>query len=331
MVLAYQDDGQDLSISDVPVRPTKDELLEAQSTDDFCKTVLSLQSRNLDTHFFEGNDGVLRRQNPTDPEMVQIVVPDTLRPRVLDLAHHTIFAGHPGQTRMHRHIRETYYWPQMAADIYKNIPNCTTCANKRVKLRKRTHPLRIFPATRPLESMAIDILGPLTKTKKGHRFLLVMADRFSKSTHVVPLRRIEAYTVAVAFVEAWVLKYWPPKTLISDNGNQFAAKFLHAVCSLLGISNVFAPTYHPQRNSQVERYNRMILAMLRNYVNEHQNDWDRYATAITYSYNCHMQRSTKKTPFNLVLSRPPPEFSRHHSVKLRAPPTTEQKNDYARS
>ena len=63
-------------------------------------------------------------------------------------------------------------------------------------------PLRIFPATRPLESLAIDILGPLSKTTKCHRFLLVISDRFSKLTQVVPLRNIGAYTVAVAFVEA---------------------------------------------------------------------------------------------------------------------------------
>ena len=149
MALSYQDDGRAPSIADVPVRLKKDELLEAQSTDDFCQTVLFRQSQNLDTHFFEGNDGLLRRQHPTDSEIVQIVLPDTLRLHVLDLAHHTILAGQPGKTRMHRHIRETYYWPQMAADIYKTIRNCTNCAKNLVKLQKRTHPLRIFPATRP--------------------------------------------------------------------------------------------------------------------------------------------------------------------------------------
>ena len=131
----------------------------------------------------------------------------------------------------------------MAADIYKTIRNCTTCVKNRVNLRKRTHLLRIFPAARPL---AIDILGSLTKTKKDHRFLLVMLDRFSELTHVVSLRRIDVYTAAVAFAEAWGFKYGSPKTLISDNGKQFAAKFFRAVCSLLGISNTFTSTYHPQ-------------------------------------------------------------------------------------
>ena len=78
MALAYQDDGRVPSIADVPLRLKKDNLLEAQSAGDFCQTVLSRQSRNLDTHFFEGNDVLLRRQHPTESEFVQIVLPDTL-------------------------------------------------------------------------------------------------------------------------------------------------------------------------------------------------------------------------------------------------------------
>ena len=68
-------------------------------------------------------------------------------------------------------------------------------------------------------------------------------------------------------------------------------------------------TYYPQTSGQVERYNRNILFMLRNYVNERRNDWDRYTTALMYAYNCHVHRSTDKIPLNLVLSRPPLEFS----------------------
>ena len=71
-----QDDGRDSSIADVPVRLTKDELLEAQSTDDFCLIFLSRKSRSLDRHFFEGNGGLLRRNHPNDPEIFQIVLRD---------------------------------------------------------------------------------------------------------------------------------------------------------------------------------------------------------------------------------------------------------------
>ena len=49
--------------------------------------------------------------------------------------------------------------------------------------------------------------------------------------------------------------------------------------------------------------------MLRNYVGEHQDDWDLYVGPLTYAYNSHVHRTTRTTPFELVLSRPPPEFS----------------------
>ena len=182
---------------------------------------------------------------------------------------------------MYHHVRSTYSSPQMVADIYRTVRTCNACTKNRVKLRKRTHPLRLFPAQCPPESLSIDILGPPTKTKKGRRFLLLITDRFMKRTQVIPLRRIDACTVTVAFVEARIFKDGPPKTLISDNGKQFAAKFFQAVCSLLGLFNIFTSTYHQQTNGQVERRNRTILAMLRNYFNEHQDDWDRYATAFT--------------------------------------------------
>ena len=68
--------------------------------------------------------------------------------------------------------------------------------------------------------------------------------------------------------------------------------------------------------------------MIRNYVNEHQDEWDLYATSFTYAYNNHVRRSTGTTPFSLV--RPPPEFSLYHTVRSRTRPTQEQRNDYVR-
>ena len=161
--------------------------------------MLTSQSRKTDSAFYEGEYGLLRRGHFKINDIDQIVLPETLRPRVLDLAHYSELAGHPGQTRIYHHVRLTYYWPQMAANIYRTGRTCHTCAKNRVKVRKRTHRLRLFPAQRPLESFSIDILGPLTKMKKGHRFLLVITDRFTKRTQFIPLRRIDAYVVAGRF------------------------------------------------------------------------------------------------------------------------------------
>ena len=310
----FNEGTSSVQVADAPLPVTRAEVLEEQQADDFCQTVLTRQSEVKDSKFFEDGMGLLRRKNPHHHDFPQIVVPATLRARILSLAHNHKLAGHPGQTRMYYTLRQRFYWPHMAADIQATVRNCHSCAKNRIRLRKRTNPMQLFPATVPLRDVSIDILGPLKRTKHNFRWLLVIADRFTKLTQVVPLKKITALTVSVAFVEHWVYKYGPPKLLLSDNGGQFASKFFQRVCGYLGLANVFTSTYHPQTNGQVERYNRTILAMLRNYVNEHQDDWDTYVTALTYAYNTSVHRSTGTTPFDLVLSHPPPPFTIHQDI-----------------
>lgn len=48
--------------------------------------------------------------------------------------------------------------------------------------------------------------------------------------------------------------------------------------------------------------------MLRNYVNEHMDDWDVYASTLTYEYN-QIYKSAKIKPFKPVLSRPQTDFT----------------------
>jgi hypothetical protein len=77
--------------------------------------------------------------------------------------------------------------------------------------------------------------------------------------------------------------------------------------------------YHLQTNGQVERYNRSIVNALRCYVSEHQNDWDEFTSAITFSYNCKLHSSIGLAPFELALSRLPPPFLwkfRKHSPRV---------------
>ena len=169
--------------------------------------------------------------------------------------------------------------------------------------------MRLFPSLQPFEQVALDLLGPLPKTPRGNQHILVMSCRFSKLTQIVPLRSATANTVASAFFVHWVTKYGPPKQTLTDNGPQFAAKFMMATSQALGVKNIFMSAYHPQANGQVERYNRTLAAMLRCYVDENPKDWDLYADAVTYAYNCSVHRSTGTTPFNLVLTRPPSSFT----------------------
>jgi Integrase core domain len=181
--------------------------------------------------------------------------------------------------------------------------------------------MTLFPAQEPLDYVAIDILGPLPRTRKGNQYLLVIADRFSKLVRTVPLPRITATIVAWTFMEQWVYLYGPPRLLLSDNGRQFTSAFFKTCCQAMGVQHIFTSAYHPQANGQVERFNRTILARLRALAGEEQGTWDLYSTAITYAYNTQVHASTGYAPFDLILSRTPPPAELRFSDALTSVPT----------
>jgi len=185
--------------------------------------------------------------------------------------HYPPQAGHPGANKMYTSVRRWFYWESMVVDVYAFVANCNQCATNRVGKRRNTNFLKTLPPTEPLTDLCIDLLGPLPRTAAGNEHLLVIVDRFSKMSRAIPLQRIDAETIAAAFLDNWVAAYGPPATVLSDNGPQFRSTFFQGVCLLLGISNIYSTTYHPQTNGQVERYNRTIMGQLRTYVEGHQH------------------------------------------------------------
>ena len=281
-----------------------EEMLTEQAVDRYCQHMFRKVTDQPGSQFAYDQHGVLMRRAALDGSL-QIVVPRTLRRRLLELAHHAPITAHPGRSKMYQTLRRDFYWPSMSVDIHNVVEDCDTCARNRSKDQRNVYPMKLFPASKPLEYVAMDILGPLPKTKHGRRFILVVTDRFTKLAKTVSLRTITSLSVAKAFCDCWIFNYGIPKVVLTDNGSQFTSGFFRRVCRILGINKVFTSEYHPQTNGQAERYNRTLLAALRHYVSDSQRDWDEWLGPVTYAYNTQVHRSTGVAPFDLVLSRPP--------------------------
>jgi len=196
----------------------------------------------------------------------------------------------------------------MMNDVISTSNDCRSCAEARGTRYKTQKPMKLFPASKPLDFIAMDLLGPLPATESGKAFILVITDRFSKLAQVTPLASTTAPVVADAFVSHWVIPYGLPTYLLTDNGPQFVAKFFEAVCVTLSLNHVTTTAYHPQTNGQTERYNHTLATRLHIFTNENHKKWDRLIEPLTYAYNCQVHRTTNETPFSLVLTRPPPDI-----------------------
>jgi hypothetical protein len=87
---------------------------------------------------------VLIRIAPSDGSK-QVVVPKSLRSKVLYLKHYNTAVAHPGAHRMFWTMRRSFYWPQMAEDVYESVRKCDFCARNRISERRHTNFLKLFP------------------------------------------------------------------------------------------------------------------------------------------------------------------------------------------
>jgi len=89
--------------TDIPEPVEFDDVVEAQQTDDYCVEMSTLVERGTAKAFFRNEHHALYRRTPYGN---QLVIPKSLRERVLTLEHHATVAAHPGMNRMYYTLRK---------------------------------------------------------------------------------------------------------------------------------------------------------------------------------------------------------------------------------
>ena len=67
----------------------------------------------------------------------------------------------------------------------------------------------------------------------------------------------------------------------------------------------FSSSHHLQTDGQTEVVNRSLGSLLRSKVGEHPKQWDLVLPQAEFAYNRSANRTTRKTPFEVVYGRNP--------------------------
>jgi transposase InsO family protein len=93
-----------------------------------------------------------------------------------------------------------------------------------------------------------------------------------------------------------------PRTIVSDRGAQFVARFREQLQESLGTKLIRSSAYHPQTDGHTERVNQILEDMLRACANCGKN-WDKYLSLAEFAYNNSYQSSLKMAPFEALYGR----------------------------
>lgn len=270
---------------------------------------------------FLENDIVWRRLTRYDAQPRSVLlVPAKLTAALVREAHGQILTGHDGVFKTRERLLQSYYWPNMDADIIQHIRGCRRCQERRIDDRPQPHLLTPLPQCSAInQRVHVDLFGPLKTSESGKKYILVMTDAFSKYVEIVAAPNKEAETISLAIFNRWICRFGCPLEIVSDGGKEFVNKISQELYKLLGIKHSSTTAYNPKCNAQVERCNQTVAKYLASFVNSTTLDWELYLAPLAFSYNTSLHRTTKATPYALtygeearIPSFPTPDVQRHY-------------------
>ncbi|KAG5862597.1 hypothetical protein JTB14_017174 [Gonioctena quinquepunctata] len=227
----------------------------------------------------------------------KLVIPKNKRKDILLKCHDDPQAGHPGVFKTFKRVSEHFYWPKMKADISSHVKRCKVCCENKPEQRKPAGlltPHRVVD--RPFQLVCCDLIGPLPRSNRGFKFILVIVDNFSKFSLVIPLRNSTAKLVCTAVEDHLFLMFGPPKFLLSDNGSQFRSKEFKNLLANYAVKQIFTANYHAQVNKTLE-------TMIRCYVSENHKEWDKMLSKVACAIRTQVHESMRRTPYFVVFGR----------------------------
>ena len=255
------------------------------------------------------DNGILKHRKFFDAEhngtryVDRIVVPESYRNEILRVGHAIPLSGHMGNAKTLDRIAAHFFWPGLSSDVRKYCATCPQCQLVARKLKSQRAPLKpVEVVTEPFKKIAINIVGELPRSTSGYKYILTIVDYATRYPEAIPLRTTSSKAIANALIQ-YFSKVGIPDEIVSDQGSNFMSKLMAQLYEQLGITKIKTSIYHPEANGLVERFNGTLKAMLRKFVGECVQNWDRYLPYLLFAYREVPCESTGYSPFELLYGR----------------------------
>ena len=247
----------------------------------------------------------------------KLCVPDNkkIRRQLLEEAHSSANAGHPGIKKTLWNIQNSYWWPNQCSEVEHFVKHCPRCQKAKRDPGATPGLLNPHPTpTLPWERVGTDLLTDLPLSN-GCDTILVFVDLLTKSAIFIPTQKtITAEIAANHFFKHVYRRFGLPRILISDRDVRFTSRFWTQLFQNLQTTLNFSTAFHPETDGQSERTIQQLLSLLRTCTHPLRDDWYWKLPILEFAFNSSPSSSTGTSPFKALhgfqprspLSFPPP-------------------------
>jgi transposase InsO family protein len=238
--------------------------------------------------------------------VTSVLVPPSLRQRVMRSAHCHQVLGHRGVVPTYRILRESFWWKSMATDVANFVHHCPICQDKYRPPTQVPALQRPLPS-RPWQVASMDFAGPFGPLSNSiNKYVLVYVDNFSRYTYLSPAGTTMPATALRILKEHIFPLTGRPETLIFDWAGAFVSKqFEDALASLNITPDKVAPDNH-RANGLAERMVRVLNDIMRHLSEADKARWPSYLKELQQSIATTPSADTGISPMNFGLAIPRP-------------------------
>ena len=175
--------------------------LEGIDTKDEIKTIPTRIRNDVMKHGkYSIHDGLLMYSADVHEHRI-CLAPEHQKAAMQWLHRNLMYGAHCDANSLVTNVKTKFYWPGYDEDIKKYVRECEVCQKAKGYPNNKLGHIKLFNATYPNESVAIDHVGILPETMDGARYITTYYDRYSGYTKSVCVKSIDSFTTATNLVK----------------------------------------------------------------------------------------------------------------------------------
>ncbi|XP_031099834.1 uncharacterized protein LOC116004033 [Ipomoea triloba] len=278
-----------------------EEIRQAQGDDDWLNNIKEKMVDGKHGPFELHPDGSVRFQG-------RKVIPASYKKitdQVMKEGYYTPYSVHPGGDKLYKDLKQNFWWSGMKKDVAEVVARCLNCQKvkaERSKPKGLLQPLEI-PQWK-WDSISMDFVGGLPRTKAGNVQVWVIVDRLTKTARFIPMNKTWSMEkMARGYIKHVVKYHGVAHDIISDRDSRFLSRFWETLQVATDTQLKLSTAFHPATDGQTERTIQTLEDMLRGCVLDFQGSWDEQLDLTEFSYNNRYHTSIGMAPYEALYGR----------------------------
>src|SRR5436305_12411970 len=263
-------------------------------------TTLQQLQLQKQTKYFKTENNLLYKFDQNNSENALKVIQKHELSALLYMMHNDPTSEHFATDAMFNKIKNRFYWPQFYENIRNYVKSCDKCQRRERSIRNNLlHPI---PVHSPFYQIGIDIVGPLSRTVRNKKYIVVAIDYLTKWPEARAISEATAEKVSEFIYEQIICQHGCSQIILSNRGTHFNNNMITKLLERFEVNHLLSTPYYFQTNGLVECFNRTLCKTLAKLSVE-TKDWDLFIASALFAYQTTKHATTKIEPFFMVYGR----------------------------